>query len=83
MPMSPSAKEISYDLQQKLVDYWHDVDFDWSRNAGSYYTDDAVFGDPANTHGGREAKGVPLPRKPRRADQPPSRGQLGLPSRKW
>jgi hypothetical protein len=26
-----------------MMDYWHDVDTNWGRNAGDYYTDDAVF----------------------------------------
>jgi hypothetical protein len=30
-------------LHAQLSDYWHDVDTNWGRNAGDYYTDDAVF----------------------------------------
>ena len=26
-----------------LADYWHDIDTNWGRNAGAYYTDDAEF----------------------------------------
>ena len=31
------------ELEMLLMDYWHDVDTNWGRNAGDYYTDDAVF----------------------------------------
>ena len=30
-------------LHARLSDYWYDVDTNWGRNAGDYYTDDAVF----------------------------------------
>jgi hypothetical protein len=30
-------------LERQLAEYWHDVDANWGRNAGSYYTEDAVF----------------------------------------
>jgi ketosteroid isomerase-like protein len=31
------------ELEILLMDYWHDVDTNWGRNAADYYTDDAVF----------------------------------------
>jgi hypothetical protein len=31
------------ELETLLIDYWHDVDTNWGRNAHDYYTDDAVF----------------------------------------
>jgi hypothetical protein len=31
------------ELEMLLLDYWFDVDTNWGRNAGDYYTDDAVF----------------------------------------
>jgi ketosteroid isomerase-like protein len=31
------------ELEMLLMDYWHDVDTNWGRNAADYYTDDAVF----------------------------------------
>lgn len=34
---------LSLELQTDLAEYWHDVDANWGNNAGSYYTDDAVF----------------------------------------
>jgi hypothetical protein len=36
-------REIAFDLHNKLVAYWHDVDFNWGLNAASYYTEDGVF----------------------------------------
>ncbi len=36
-------RDTARDLEQKLIAYWHDVDFNWGRNAGSYYTEDAIF----------------------------------------
>src|SRR5690606_25100398 len=30
-------------LENQLAEYWHDVDTNWGRNAGRYYTEDAVF----------------------------------------
>lgn len=36
-------RDITTDLHNKLVAYWHDVDFNWGLNAGSYYTEDAIF----------------------------------------
>ena len=26
-----------------MIDYWHDVDTNWGRNAPDYYTEDGVF----------------------------------------
>ena len=31
------------ELEMLLNDYWYDVDTNWGRNAGDYYTDDAIF----------------------------------------
>jgi hypothetical protein len=39
-------------LYARLVDYWHDVDTNWGRNAGEFYTEDAVF-EAANVYRGR------------------------------
>ncbi|MBX3564153.1 MAG: nuclear transport factor 2 family protein [Sphingomonas sp.] len=42
--MSPAEKrDVIADLHHKLVAYWHDVDFNWGRNAAEYYTEDAIF----------------------------------------
>ena len=44
---------LAQELQALLADYWHDVDTNWGRNAGSYYTDDADFIGEAATYSGR------------------------------
>jgi len=42
--MTPAEqRDAIADLHNKLIAYWHDVDFNWGRNAGSYYTEDAIF----------------------------------------
>lgn len=39
-------------LEKQLAEYWHDVDTNWGRNAGGYYTEDAIFdGGEAVYHG--------------------------------
>ena len=40
-------------LQHQLHDYWHDVDTNWGRGAGAYYTEDADFVGEAATYSGR------------------------------
>ncbi len=39
----PKLAQLTFELQQQLADYWHEVDTNYGRNAGPYYTDDAVF----------------------------------------
>lgn len=36
-------REVARDLYDKLIAYWHEVDFNWGRNAGEYYMEDAIF----------------------------------------
>ena len=36
-------RDIARDLQDKLIAYWHDVDFNRGLNAAGYYTEDGVF----------------------------------------
>lgn len=39
-------------LEKQLAEYWHDVDTNWGRETGHYYTEDAVFdGGEATYHG--------------------------------
>lgn len=40
-------------LEAMLTEYWHDVDTNWGRNAGAYYTDDAVFDGGEAIYNGR------------------------------
>ena len=41
------------ELSALLHEYWHDVDTNWGRTAGGYYTDDAEFVGPEATYHGR------------------------------
>ena len=45
---------LTQELHALLVDYWHDVDTNWGRNAPGYYTEDAVFEASRNSYQGRE-----------------------------
>lgn len=40
---SEERLRITRELEILLADYWHDVDTNWGRNAGQYYTEDGVF----------------------------------------
>ena len=48
-----TQRDTTHDLHQKLVRYWHDVDFDWGRGAANYYTQDAVFEGEGFAYNGR------------------------------
>jgi hypothetical protein len=48
-----TERDTRLDLHDKLVRYWHDVDFNWGRSAGAHYTDDAVFEGPGFSYKGR------------------------------
>ncbi len=43
MMFSKERVELTQELMILLADYWNDVDTNWGRNAGDYYTDDAIF----------------------------------------
>lgn len=45
---------LTHELHALAVDYWHDVDTNWGRNAPDYYTPDGDFIGPAATYSGRE-----------------------------
>ncbi len=45
---------LAQELQVLLADYWHDVDTNWGRNAGAYYTEDAEFIGEQATYSGRD-----------------------------
>jgi hypothetical protein len=46
-------RDLRLELHDKLVRYWHDVDFNAARNAGAYYCADAVFEGKDFTYNGR------------------------------
>lgn len=45
---------VAQELQLLLADYWYDVDTNWGRNAGGYYTEDAVFETNKTSYRGRK-----------------------------
>lgn len=45
---------LTHELHALVVDYWHDVDTNWGRNASDYYTPDGEFIGPEATYKGRE-----------------------------
>ncbi len=44
---------IAQEIDSRLLDYWRDVDENAGRNAGSFWTEDAVWEAPARTFKGR------------------------------
>jgi len=42
------------ELETLLMEYWHDVDTNWGRNAHEYYTEDGVFEATRASYHGRE-----------------------------
>ena len=53
MTDAATRRDTIADLHDKLVRYWHDVDFDSARNAGGYYCEDAVFEGSGFVYNGR------------------------------
>jgi len=45
---------ISRHLEETVIAYWHDVDFNWGRNAATHYTTDAEFISPRVRYAGRD-----------------------------
>lgn len=44
---------ITRELELLLLDFWHDVDTNWGRRAGEFYTEDAVFEASERSYTGR------------------------------
>ena len=59
-PRNPSMKiaddriALTHQLHALVVDYWHDVDTNWGRNAPDYYTEDGIFIGSSSSYKGRE-----------------------------
>jgi hypothetical protein len=52
--MDPVQKlVIANEIEHRLLDYWRDVDENGGRQAGTFWTDDAVWEAPARTFNGR------------------------------
>ena len=54
MKVSPERLALTQELYALVVDYWHDVDTNWGRNAPNYFTPDGIFEGPAASYRGRE-----------------------------
>ena len=54
MRIDAERLELTRVLHALLMDYWHDVDTNWGRNAQDYYTPDASFVGPSASYEGRE-----------------------------
>jgi hypothetical protein len=50
----PKLAELTFELQQQLADYWHEIDTNGGREAHGYYTDDAVFHGQKASYGGKD-----------------------------
>jgi hypothetical protein len=46
--------DLTRQLHALDIDYWHDVDTNWGRNAPDYYTPDGIFIGSAASYHGRE-----------------------------
>ena len=54
MKVSSERLALTHELHALVVDYWHDVDTNWGRQAPEYYTEDGEFIGPAASYKGRE-----------------------------
>ncbi|PWC33571.1 nuclear transport factor 2 family protein [Azospirillum sp. TSO35-2] len=54
MRIDENRLALTQTLHTLLIDYWHDVDTNWGRNAPDYYTEDGVFVGSAASYEGRE-----------------------------
>ena len=43
MKISSERLALTQVLHALAIDYWHDVDTNWGRNAPNYYAEDGVF----------------------------------------
>jgi len=50
---SDERMRITQELEMLLADFWHDVDTNWGRRAGEFYTEDGVFEASERTYRGR------------------------------
>jgi hypothetical protein len=54
MNISSERLALTQLLHALVIDYWHDVDSNWGRNAPAYYTVNGVFEGTQNSYVGRE-----------------------------
>jgi hypothetical protein len=50
---SEERLRITRELEMLLADFWHDVDTNWGRNAGNFYTEDGIFEASSQIYRGR------------------------------
>lgn len=43
---------VTWELEMRLADFWHDVDTNWGRRAAEFYTEDGVFEASQHTYRG-------------------------------
>lgn len=51
--LSDERLRVTQELEILLADYWHDVDTNWGRRAGEFFTEDGVFEASEHTYRGR------------------------------
>jgi hypothetical protein len=54
MRISPERLALTQELHALVIDYWHDVDTNWGRNAPSYFAPNGIFIGPAASYEGRD-----------------------------
>jgi len=54
MKIADDRIALTHQLHALVVDYWHDVDTNWGRNAPDYYTEDGIFIGSSSSYKGRE-----------------------------
>ncbi len=54
MKISQERIALTQQLHALVIDYWHDVDTNWGRNAPDYFAEDGIFVGPAASYPGRE-----------------------------
>lgn len=54
MKIAQDRLALTQQLHALVIDYWHDVDTNWGRNATDYYTEDGVFVGPEASYEGRD-----------------------------
>ena len=51
----PQSLILRLEIEAAIIDYWHNVDHHWGRDAHLFYTDDASFSTSERTRTGRAA----------------------------
>lgn len=54
MRISSERLALTHELEALVVEYWHDVDTNWGRNAPQFFTEDGEFVGPLEAYKGRD-----------------------------